>query len=293
MSRAESDAGAGSGAEGDRAPLVSVVMPVFNAERFLMEAIESVRAQSYASWELLLVDDGSTDGSFRIAQEIAAQDTRIRPFRNERNLGIVRTRNRAFAEADVRSEYFAIFDADDVCLPDRLAQQVSFLEAHPDHAVAGGNTLVIDETGAVVGERIYPSSHEQIVRQIGRRNPIANPTAMVRRSAIATVGEFDERYPRCQDYDLWLRMAARFKIANLDRFTLKYRISASQGKTRQLRESLRFTIAIQRRWLFQRPFFSVFNLIYFGLEHGLLLLPDALILRLFKRLTYKVGSQAR
>jgi glycosyltransferase involved in cell wall biosynthesis len=274
-----------------RESLVSVVMPVFNAERFLAEAIESVRAQSYPHWELVLVDDGSSDGSCRIAQEFAARDARIRAFRNERNLGIVRSRNRAFAEADSRSEYFAILDADDVCMPDRLARQVAFLDTHPDHAVLGGNTLIIDETGAVVGERIYPASHEQIVREIGRHNPIANPTAMVRRSAIAEVGEFDERYPRCQDYDLWLRMAARYKIANLDHFTLKYRISASQGKTRQLRESLRFTIAIQRRWLFHPPFFSAFNLIYFGLEHGLLLLPDALILRLFKSLTYKVGSQ--
>jgi glycosyltransferase involved in cell wall biosynthesis len=271
-------------------PLVSVVMPVYNGERFLSEAIESVLAQTYARWQLVLIDDGSTDGSAEIAAKFARRDARVRFFANARNLGIVATRNRAFDEADPATTYFAIMDGDDVCMPDRFARQVEFLESHSDHALVGGNTLVIDERGSTIGRRIYPSTHLQIANVITRYNPIAQPTAMLRRSALEHVGRYDTRYPRCQDYDLWLRIAARFKVANLETFTLKYRVSSTQGKVVQLRDSLRFTIAIQREWLFHAAFFRPSNVAYWALEHGLLLLPDRAILALFKTMTYQRSS---
>jgi glycosyltransferase involved in cell wall biosynthesis len=261
-------------------------MPVYNGERFLRPAIESVLGQTYSHFEFVLVDDGSTDGSWSIAEEYARRDPRVRPFRNERNLGIVKTRNRAFAEASQDAVYFAVLDCDDVSLPDRLKRQVAFLQAHPDHALVGGNTLIIDEHDNEIGRRIYPSSHERIAGAITRYNPIAQPTVMIRRSALEQVGVYDDRYPRCQDYDLWLRMAARFKIANLDAFTLKYRISASQGKRTQLRASLKHTIEIQRRWLFHPSFFRPQNVLYWCAEHALLAMPEAWVLSAFKRITY-------
>jgi len=262
-------------------------MPAYNAARFLREAIESVLAQSYTNFELVVIDDGSSDASWSIMQDLATRDARVRAFRNERNLGIVRTRNRLFAESNPASEFFAVLDSDDMCLPERLALQVAFLEAHPDHALVGGNLCVIDESGADVGLRRYPSSHEAIMRVITRYNPIAQPASMFRRSAIDAVGVYDERYARCQDYELWLRMAERFKLANLDAPVIKYRVSATQGKTVQLRESLAYTIDIQRRWLFRRDFFRPFNVLYWGAEHALMLLPDAVVLGAFKRLTYR------
>jgi len=282
----------GQAGSSSAAPLVSVVMPVHDAERYLDAAIASVLGQTHRNLELVMVDDGSTDGSAAIAERHAKQDPRVKFLRNERNLGIVKARNRAFAESNPRSAYFAVLDSDDVCMPDRLALQVAFMEAHPDHAIVGGNTLIIDEQGAVIGERRYPSTHEQIVRVITRYNPIAQPTVMIRRAALEQVGVYSERYPRCQDYELWLRMAARFKLANLPEFTLKYRISETQGKRVQLRESLRYTLQIQREWLFHPPFFAPYNLLYHCAEHALLLLPDALVLAAFKRLTYRQTSHS-
>lgn len=268
-------------------PLVSVVMPIHNAERFLAEAIESVLGQTYRELELVMVDDGSTDGSYEIAQRYAKRDARVKLVRNDRNLGIVKTRNRLFDEANPLSVHFAVLDSDDVCLPDRILRQVEFLEAHPDHAIVGGNTLIIDEQGREIGSRVYPSTHEALSSVITRYNPIAQPSVMIRRSALEQVGRYDERYSRCQDYDLWLRMAARYKIANLDAFTLKYRISNTQGKRVKLRDSLRFTLRIQRRWLFYRPFFTVYGVLFWLLQHVLLVLPEAFVLALFKRVTYR------
>ena len=186
-----------------------------------------------------------------------------------------------------RAEYFAILDSDDECLPERLALQVAFLQSHPDHAIVGGNNLIIDESGREIGRRVYPSSHEQIVAVITRYNPISQPTVMIRRACLEHVGRYDARYPRCQDYDLWLRMAAAYKVANLEAFILRYRLSTTQGKSTQLRESLQYTVDIQRRYLFRRPFFRPYNVAYWAAEHALLLLPDQIVLDLFKRITYR------
>ncbi len=268
-------------------PRVSVVMPVYNAEPYLRPAIESVLGQTYPHFELVLVDDGSTDASRAIAEEFARADRRIRVLCNPRNLGVVAARSRAVAEADPASAYFAVFDADDICLPDRLQRQVDFLEANLDHALVGGHTLVIDAEGHPFGARRYPTTYAEIARVITRYCPIAHPAAMIRRSALEAIGGYQERFPRCHDYDLWLRMASRFEIANVDAFVLKYRISPTQGKRLYLRQSQRLTLELKRQWLLHRPFFNPLNVAYWGAEHLLLLLPEPAVLALFMRLTYR------
>lgn len=268
-------------------PRVSVVMPVHDNRRYVGEAIDSVLGQTLQDFELIAIDDGSTDGSWEVLQDYAARDPRVRIFRNEENLSIVPTRNRAFREAHPASEYFAVLDSDDVCLPDRLRAQVAFLDAHRGHAVVGGQTRIIDEHSRVTGHRSYPTDHEAIMRVITRYNPIAQPTAMIRRSALDEVGVYDERYPRCQDYDLWLRMAARFEIANLPEDTLDYRISETQGKKRHMRATLRHTIDIQRRFLLKPGFFRPLNVAYWCAEHALLVAPEPAVMALFKAVTYR------
>ena len=270
-------------------PLVCVMMAAHDAERYLTAAVESVLAQSYPRFELLVVDDGSTDGTLALLEQLAQRDARVRVLRNERNLGVVATRNRMLGEAPPAAKYLAVLDADDVCLPQRLARQVAFLEQHPRHALVGCHTQIIDEQGRPVGLRRYPTSAAQIRRVITRYNPIAHPGAMLRRSAVNEVGPYDADYPRCQDYELWLRLAERYDLANLDEVLIGYRISATQVKQRHLRESLRLTVQIQRRWLFSPRFFNPFNVLYWLAEHVLLALPDALVLGLFKRLTYRSG----
>lgn len=264
-------------------PRVSVLMPAYNAERFLGRAVESVLAQTHEDLELVVVDDGSTDRTFELLLEHARRDPRVRPLRNAQNLGIVRTRNRAFAEADPKSAFFAIMDSDDVCMPERLTLQLELLRARPDHALVGGNLILIDEADRELGRRTYPASYEAICDVITRYNPIAQPTATVRRSAIDAVGVYDARYPRCQDYDLWMRIARRFKVANLEAFTLRYRISDTQGKVTALRQSLELSLQVQREHMFDPQFFRAQNLAYWAAQHGLRFLPDAAVLALWRR----------
>ena len=270
----------------DSTPFVSVVMPVFNAGRFLGEALDSVLAQTYPDFELVIVDDASNDGSYELLQAYAARDPRVRVFRQPSNQGIVAARNRAFREARSDSRYFAILDADDVALPDRLARQVAYLEAHPDHALVGGQTLIIDAQGRPLGIRHYPRSYAEICAVITRFNPIAQPAVMLRRSVIEQTGGYSAEFPRCQDYELWLRVAAEHPIANLAEPVIRYRISDTQGKRTHLRQTLALTLTLQRRWLFHPKYARPFNLAYVAAEHLLMLVPEPLVLALFKRVTY-------
>ncbi|HKP63776.1 MAG TPA: glycosyltransferase [Polyangiales bacterium] len=274
-------------------PRVTVMMPVHNAQAYLREALDSVLGQSYPHWELVAIDDSSSDDSFALLQEYAAREPRLRVFRQPEQRGIVAARNRALENADPQSRYLAILDADDVALPDRLAAQVAFLEAHPDHALVGGQTLIIDEHSRPLGIRRYPLDYAQICRVITRWNPIAQSAAMLRRSQQLQVGGYDPNFPRCQDYDLWLRIAARFPVANLDRPVIRYRISAAQGKRTHLRQTLALTLQLQRRWLLHPRFFQAYNAAYVAAEHLLPLLPDAAILALFKRVRYQDSGQAQ
>jgi glycosyltransferase involved in cell wall biosynthesis len=274
-------------------PRVTIAMPVHNASAYLREALDSVLAQSYPHWELVCIDDASRDDSWQILSEYAARDPRVRPFKQPGHAGIVAARNRAIDEADPESTYLAILDADDVALPDRLEAQVRFLESHPDHAMVGGHTIIIDEQSRELGIRRYPSDYRAICGVIARFNPFAQSAVTLRRSMLREIGHYDPAFPRCQDYDLWLRTASRFPVANLDQAVIRYRVSSAQGKVTHLRLTLRLTLQLQRRWLWHPRFFRLQNAAYVAAEHALPVLPDAAILALFKRVTYARSSEQR
>lgn len=268
-------------------PLVSVLMPTYNSGRFIDAAIESILCQTYAAFELIVLDDGSTDNSAERIEHWAATDKRMRAARNDRNRGIVYTRNRLFSEASPEAKYFAIMDSDDISMPNRLAHQVDFLEANPDYGLVGGHNLIIDGDGRTVGIRRYPLNHEGILRVLTRYNAISQPTVMLRRSVIDEIGYYDPLLTVCEDYDLWFRMAIQYRIANLDEVTLSYRISPNQSKQQQLRRTIRHTLDIQRKWLLHPRFCSMSNLAYWCVQHGLLMLPERWVLEIFKQMAYE------
>jgi glycosyltransferase involved in cell wall biosynthesis len=204
-------------------PRVSVVMPVHNAERYLREAIDSILSQTFADFELLVIDDGSTDSSRQIAGSY--NDPRMRRLPNERNEGLVATLNRGVALA--RGEYIAIMHADDVSLPQRLDVQVRFLDAHQAVALIAAKTLLIDSSGNEVG--FWPAdqsvtSFGQIRATLPRTNCISHPSVMIRREVVLS-HRYDERHYATEDYDLWLRLVAEgCRIEKVDEILLKYRV---------------------------------------------------------------------
>ena len=192
-------------------PRVSVVIPNYNREAYVCVAIDSILAQSFTDYELLVIDDGSTDGSCEAV--LSYDDSRIRLIRNEGNLGIAATRNIALGFA--RGHYLAFLDSDDMARGDRLAKQTAFLDSHPDHGAVGAWIAWMDGDGHPL-EKIkrLATDADTIAAERLFRPGIANSSAMVR---TALLRDFPHREDMIvgSDYEMWARFATRHKIANL------------------------------------------------------------------------------
>lgn len=231
----------------DPPPLVSVLIAVYNSAPYLPAAIESVLSQTLTNFECLLIDDGSTDRSWQILQTYAAQDARLRIFRQE-NQGIARTRNRLLAEA--RAELIATMDADDIMLPDRLRRQVQFLEDHPEVVCVGGALDWIDRRGRVLGHCPMPLDDAEIQELLlGGVSLLHHPCTMARRSVLLQSGGYDPTLKASVDLDLWLRLGELGQLANLPDTVLQYRLHAdSITQAQQQRQAQDALTACQRAW---------------------------------------------
>jgi glycosyltransferase involved in cell wall biosynthesis len=206
-------------------PRVSVLMPVFNAQLYLSEAVASILAQTFGDFELVIVDDGSADASRRILAEHASRDSRIKLLLNENNVGIADTLNRGLAEC--RGEYVARMDSDDVSLPQRLAHQVAFMDANP-HVGASGTWF--DRFGHVSGVTRTPQDDESIkLHHLFSYSAIGHPTAIVRKALLdeSGIGYRTEEFP-AEDLWFWIRLGFRTKLANLPQPLLRYRVHPGQ-----------------------------------------------------------------
>jgi glycosyltransferase involved in cell wall biosynthesis len=210
-------------------PVVSVVMAVLDGERFLAAAVDSVLRQSLAELELVVVDDGSTDATARILAQVAARDARVVVHR-QHNAGRPAALNRAIALA--RAPLVARLDADDLCLPERLARQVEFLERHDAVALVGGAVRLVDAGGRVFEQSRYPLTNAEIRSAFAYTTPFVHSAVMFRRGAVTALGG----YRACndaEDLDLWLRLSERHELANLPDPVVAYRIHSEQVSARK------------------------------------------------------------
>ncbi len=217
-------------------PAVSVVMRVYNAERHLREAVESVLAQTYRDFELLAIDDGSTDESIAILQSYG--DPRIRIV-SQANRGKIAALQRGLDEA--RGRYVAILDADDRSGPERLARQVALLEAQPDTIMVGSALGIVDECGTRIGVRHYPLDNAALRRAVTIYNPFGHSAIIYRRDVARSAGGYDPHLI-LEDWDLTLRLMRRGKVANLPEILSDYRVRTETIDRRLVKAVLRGTI---------------------------------------------------
>jgi glycosyltransferase involved in cell wall biosynthesis len=201
-------------------PSVSVVMAVHNGERWLAETLASLSAQTFGDFEVVVIDDGSTDGSAAILAEAAARDARYRVI-TQANFGLVASLNRGLAEA--RAPLVARIDADDVAEPERFARQVAFLSARPEVAAVGSAIRIIDGDGRFLRMQTYPCGPEAVAKAMLRGCALAHPAVMMRRAAVQTIGGYREAFRHAEDYDLWLRLGESHALDNLPEPLLRYR----------------------------------------------------------------------
>lgn len=202
-------------------PKVSVLMPVYNAEAHLAEAIDSILGQTFQDFELLVAEDGSTDRSLALLQSY--QDPRLRIIRDGQNRKLIYRLNQLLDQA--QAPFLARMDADDVALPERLEKQVSYLEQHPETALCG--TLV-----DFIGE--WQPHHKQWLQQLKTFAPsfgllfaniIVHPTVMLRKNLVEELAlRFDRQHLHCEDYGFWLAMLPNARLANLQEVLLHYRV---------------------------------------------------------------------
>ena len=191
-------------------PKISVIMPAYNAERYIREAIDSILRQTWSDFELIIIDDGSTDSTAAIIAGYT--DNRIRFCPNAQNMGVAATLNRGLELAC--GAYVARMDADDISLPERFAKQAAYLDAHPNVTVCGTAIELFCE-GSVTGTRFPAAGPEKLKEDLFFSCGIAHPSVMMRRAAILELGGYDPAFNGMEDYELWCRVAEKGKIAGL------------------------------------------------------------------------------
>jgi glycosyltransferase involved in cell wall biosynthesis len=195
-------------------PRVSIVMSVYNTDRFLPQALDSILQQTYPDFELIIVDDGSTDASRQIIDRYARQDLRIRTLYSSRNMGLTRSLNKGIKVAE--GEFIARQDADDISHPDRLEKQVAYLDAHPKVGLLGTNYFLIDGRGQRTGRSQLPCSDTGIRWNMLFNNVYCHSATMFRRHLLSHEKKpYDLRYLYGQDVDLWCRLMRHGQGGNL------------------------------------------------------------------------------
>jgi glycosyltransferase involved in cell wall biosynthesis len=206
---------------------VTVIIPVHNGEPYLDNAIKSVLEQSFADYELLVIDDASTDRSLSIARTYAALDDRIRPLPHHRQQGVAAAQNSGLRSA--AGQLIAFLGQDDIALPDRLQQQVAFMTRHPSIALLGSQMLWMTENGTVMNELFFPETDPQIRFGFLLENQIAAPSVMFRADVARVHGlTFDSSYDGAEDYALWCRFAQVGRTHNLLDPLVNYRVHPRQ-----------------------------------------------------------------
>lgn len=205
-------------------PKVSIVLSVFNCEKYIKDSIDSVLLQTFDDIELIVVNDGSTDNTRSIISSIS--DKRLILIDNEYNEGIFVSRNRAILRS--KGEYIAILDGDDVCMPDRIAMQCQVLDENKDIGFLGSHALKIGSNGQLLGYMSYPPKTTQEAHRYITNlnlNPIIDPTSMFRKDIFISHGGYSLYLPHSMDFELWCRLLNHnIKMTNIQTPLLKYRV---------------------------------------------------------------------
>lgn len=206
------------------APLLSVIMPVYNAEAYLASSIKSILKQTFKKFELIIVDDASTDASWDIINRFAKKyPSRIRIVRNEKNRGLFATFNAAAALSE--SEYIARQDADDIALPDRLARQIEYLVNHPKTVATSGQYIIIDSVGKIIGEKTLPATFKNVYEYILHLCPAIAPALMIARKRLPRDFAYNGQSLKiAEDAQLLFKLLLFGKVENLSDHLLLHRI---------------------------------------------------------------------
>lgn len=231
--------------ENVKIPKISVIMPNYNCERYLSEAIESILNQTFTDFEFIIIDDWSTDNSWNIIQEYAKKDSRIVAIKNEKNLKICKTLNKWIEIA--KWKYIARMDSDDISIIDRFEKQIQFLDKNLDVWIVGWTMEIMDENWNIYSQRRYNLNDDEIRKKLFRYSPFCHPVVMIRTSILKQSWNYDEKQVFAEDYDLYFRIWKCAQFANLENNLIKYRMFKNNSTTKKLKEMELKTLLIRKK----------------------------------------------
>lgn len=224
-------------------PLVSILMPVYNAHEYLVGALDSMLFQTYRNWELIAIDDCSTDDSFLTLSQYEKLDPRIKAFKNIENMGVGKTLDKAVTYA--KGDFIARMDADDMSYPDRFEKQVKYLLDHPEVIALGGQVRLIDEKGKNIGVKMFPTNSNTLYTMLYTNVPIQHPTLMVNKTKLPEHFGWYGGWKKAQDLYLFFQLVNYGKLANLSDFVLDYRFYADSNSLKNPKDTYSITKKIR------------------------------------------------
>lgn len=228
-------------------PKISIILITYNRSHYIKEAIGSVLAQSFKDWELLIIDDASTDDTKKIIENLMETEKRIKYFFNKANIGISRSRNLGLSLA--QGKYIAIIDSDDIWdEKNKLKNQYDFLENNQDYALVGGGVIVIDQNGQETKRYYNPESDEKIRKKILFKNPFAHSSVMYLKGAALNFGGYDPNLKTLEDYDLYLKIGTKHKLHNLKKYYSKYRVHAGNITAQERANMMKLNIVLINKY---------------------------------------------
>lgn len=269
-------------------PEISVVMPAYNAEEYVTEAIESILNQTFTDFEFIVVNDASTDKTLDIITAFAQKDKRIKIINNQKNLYIAGALNKGIEAA--QGKYIARMDADDVSMPNRLQSQYDLLEQDSGIAVAGGNILLIDKNGKDIGYRTYPATNKELKARMFKHSPFAHPTTMYRRDVFNEFGGYNPVWSPSEDIDLWFKIGSKYKFASVPEYIFKYRYFSDSSSNKKIRHVELITLQMRynaMRILGYKPGLTdiIFNILQFV---TLWIIPAKVRMQMFNLIRNKI-----
>ena len=231
-------------------PKISIILPTYNGAKRIARAIQSVQKQSLRDWELLVVIDGSTDGTFSVVSDIAKNDERIRIVNNKENQGIQKTLNNGIKKST--GVYIARIDDDDEwCDNEKLQKQFNFLESNPEYGLVGSGIVLVNKNGDEIDQYLFVENDNDIRKTFLSQNHFAHPSVMFRKSIFEKTGLYSEKeeHKHVEDHEFWLRIGKYGKLKNLSEYLINYQIreGSISGRNKELQLRRRLMLCIQYR----------------------------------------------
>ena len=221
-------------------PKISVIMSVYNGMPYLEQAVESIFRQTFEDFEFFIVDDASTDETWRYLKSL--RDMRIKLIQNKKNLGLAASLNIALRQA--QGDFVARMDADDISLSIRFKEQINFLQKHPTIDICGSFVNVIDETDKIIGQIKKPTSDEEIKKELFWLTPLLHPTWFAKKEVFRKLKGYDEKWDYVEDFEFLIR-ATDFKMANIPKYLLLFRSQKERRSQKTIEKIYRNSLKLR------------------------------------------------